>query len=187
MNPSFMIWEPFASLRYITAKEQMETIINHSKYPPWGQRSSGATWSKFGWPSPTTSSASSYAGPADYAQNADNEILIIPQIETKQAVENVDEILSVKGVDLAFIGPFDLHLSLGLQPSGEGAEPEFMAAVEKVLASCKKNGVAPGIFTTSGSAAKMRVEQGFKFVNPSNSVGALMLGMASESKAYQGK
>ena len=180
-------------------------LVSHSKYPPFGQRSSGATWSKFGWPA--SGGASSYAGGAEYASGADREILIIPQIETKMAVENVDAILSVKGgersrvesvysvgadhifwstVDMAFVGPFDLHLSLGLAPSGEGAEPEFVAAIEKVLASCKKNGVAAGIFTTSGAAAKMRIEQGFQFVNPSNSVGALIGGMAAEAKACSG-
>lgn len=144
----------------VNTKEQMETIIRHSKYPPWGQRSSGATWSKFGWPG--VAGQQGYAGGAEYAQGADREILIIPQIETKEAVDNVDSILSVKGVDMAFVGPFDLHLSLGLAPSGEGAEPEFMDAIGKVLAACKKHGVASGIFTTSGAAAKMRVEQGFQ-------------------------
>jgi 2-keto-3-deoxy-L-rhamnonate aldolase RhmA len=93
----------------VNTREQMETIskhlpslsspsttnalppVSHSKYPPFGQRSSGATWAKFGWPA--TEGASSYAGGAEYAQGADREILIIPQIETKMAVENVDEIL----------------------------------------------------------------------------------------------
>lgn len=123
----------------VNTKEQMEQIVGHAKYPPLGQRSMGATWAKFGWPS-SSESGNSYAGGPEYAQGANREILLIPQIETKTAVENVDEILSVKGVDMAFVGPFDLHLSLGLAPSGEGTEPEFVAAIDKVLASCKKNG-----------------------------------------------
>ncbi len=94
--------------------------------------------------------------------------------------------ISLLIVDMAFVGPFDLHLSLGLAPSGEGAEPEFVAAIEKVLASCKKNSVSAGICTTSGAAAKMRIEQGFQFVNPSNSVAALIGGMAAEAKACSG-
>ncbi|KAI9033029.1 2-dehydro-3-deoxyglucarate aldolase [Hyaloraphidium curvatum] len=167
----------------VNTKEQMETIIKYSKYPPMGQRSYGPTWSKFGW---NSSGPAGYSGTAGYKDTANKEVLIMPQIESKEAVDNVDAILSVPGVDLAFVGPFDLHLSLGHFPGPEDP-PAVTEALNKVLASCKKHGVAPGIFTGGGAQAKKRAEQGFLFVNPGDTVAALSAGMAASSAAYKGK
>eukprot|EP00595_Chromulina_sp_UTEXLB2642_P000457 CAMPEP_0196762658 /NCGR_PEP_ID=MMETSP1095-20130614/2481_1 /TAXON_ID=96789 ORGANISM="Chromulina nebulosa, Strain UTEXLB2642" /NCGR_SAMPLE_ID=MMETSP1095 /ASSEMBLY_ACC=CAM_ASM_000446 /LENGTH=260 /DNA_ID=CAMNT_0042114121 /DNA_START=28 /DNA_END=810 /DNA_ORIENTATION=+ len=90
--------------------------------------------------------------------------IIAIQIETKEAVENLDEILAVPGIDIALIGPGDLNSSLGLLGAhGFGAftHPEFFAAVQKVATLCPKYGVIPGFFN---SDLKQCNSMGFKFI-----------------------
>src|SRR5579885_2930551 len=99
--------------------------VRWCKYPPEGTRSIGGVFAPYGFG--TTNRVS-------YAQGANNEILVVLQIESAQGLVNLDDILSVPGVDVAFVGPNDLHAQIGLPPSSEGAEPEFVAALERIKA-----------------------------------------------------
>ena len=114
--------------------------------------------------------------PAEYVQKADlwpldpqGEILLTIQIETQRAVDNIDQMLSVPGVGVAFIGPGDMGLSIGL-PADEGRRA-MEANIQKVLDACKRHNVVPGIFAgaSEGAAAgasdiEQRVKQGFRFI-----------------------
>ena len=88
----------------------------------------------------------------NYTSTANAKVLCIVMIETKEAVENIDEILEVPGVDAVYIGPSDLSLSYGLRPSPEQHDPVFVAALTKVHAACVRHGVVPGIHATSAVA-----------------------------------
>ncbi|KAJ1669877.1 hypothetical protein EV182_008545 [Spiromyces aspiralis] len=161
----------------VNTVEEMRKIVSHCKYPPEGTRSSGAFYAPYTY-------GFSNACANEYAAQANREILIIPQIESREAVDNVDDILSVPGIDAAFIGPYDLHLSLGLQPSGEGFEPEFIQALEKITQAARKSSVPLGIYCSSGEAARMRANQGFQMLVAVNDTMALLSASAEQlSKA----
>ncbi|OZJ06603.1 hypothetical protein BZG36_00439 [Bifiguratus adelaidae] len=152
---------------------QMKTIMSHMKYPPQGTRSNGAFYA------PMAFGHGPEATP-DYVSQANDTVLVIPQLESAEAVQNAEEILALDGIDIAFIGPYDLHLSLGLAASGEGTEPEFTSALEKIQGIAKKRGIAMGIYASNGKAAKMRAEQGFQFVTAANDLNTMIAGSLAE-------
>jgi 4-hydroxy-2-oxoheptanedioate aldolase len=85
-------------------------------------------------------------------------------VETREGVEKIDEIASTPGLDGIYVGPADLALGLGLQPDLDKEEPEHVAAVERILAACKKYGIVPGIQCGNGKAARRQADRGFRFV-----------------------
>jgi len=122
-----------------------------AKYPPAGIRSAGGGRWRY------------WAG-EDYPQYADDEILVVVMIEHIDAVDRVEDILSVPGVDACFIGPNDLAWSMGLG-KGQGAnDPSHVKAVARVLEGAKKVGVPAGIHCRSIDEVWQRAEQGFQFL-----------------------
>ena len=101
-------------------------------------------------------------------------------IETAEALENIDEILSVEGIDAIYVGPSDLSISLGLPPSnGNDGNAKFDNALKLILQKCKQYGVAPGIHST-GDLAPIRRKQGFKMITVASDMNAMRLGLESE-------
>lgn len=140
----------------VETRVQAEQAVAWSKYPPLGTRSVGGIFGPYGfgvtdWPS--------------YGPQANEQILVAVQIESAKALENLDDILSVPGIDVAFVGPNDLHAHLGLPPSSDGAEPAFLEALEQIKTGARKHQVALGIFSGSGEGAAVRLRQGFQMVN----------------------
>ncbi len=136
-----------------------------AKYPPLGVRSIGGAFGPYGfgitnWP--------------DYARTANDEIIVVVQIEGAQALEDLDGILSVPGIDVAFVGPNDLHAQLGLTPSTEGAEPEFVDALERIKAAARRHHVALGIFSGNGEAAAERIRQGFQLISVTTDISSMI-------------
>jgi len=149
----------------VNSREEVHRALDYSKYPPLGNRSIGGTFGPYGfgttdWP--------------DYAKVANDEIMVIVQIESAQALQNLDEILSVSGIDVAFIGPNDLHAQLGLVPSSDGAEPEFLEALERVKVAARKHHIALGIFSSDGDAATKRISQGFQMISVTTDVSSMI-------------
>lgn len=93
-----------------------------------------------------------------------DQVLCFVMVETREAIENIEDIASTPGLDGIYIGPADLALGLGLPPDLDKEEPEHVAAVRKVLAMCQKHGIVPGIQCGSGAAARRQVEAGFRMV-----------------------
>jgi 4-hydroxy-2-oxoheptanedioate aldolase len=149
----------------VNSREEVQRAVEFSKYPPLGNRSIGGVFGPYGFG--TTDRPS-------YEQVANDEILMIIQIESIQALQNLDEILSVPGIDVAFVGPNDLHAQLGLIPSSDGAEPEFVAALERVQEVAKKHHLALGIFSSNGNAALARVNQGFQMISVTTDASSLI-------------
>ncbi|MBE3560445.1 MAG: 2-dehydro-3-deoxyglucarate aldolase [Ktedonobacteraceae bacterium] len=139
----------------VNTREEAERAVDLAKYPPLGNRSIGGALASYSFGTTNRS---------QYYQAANDEIMVIVQIESARALHNLDSILTVPGIDVAFVGPNDLHAQLGLPPSYEGAEPEFVAALERIKASARTHHVATGIMTGSGAAAAERVRQGFQMV-----------------------
>ncbi len=153
----------------VNTGEEAQRAVEYAKYPPRGTRSIGGAFGPYGfgisdWP--------------DYMRMANDETLVIVQIESSRALENLDDILSVPGIDVAFVGPNDLHAQLGLTPSTEGAEPEFVAAVERIKAAGRQHHVALGIFSGGGEAAAERARQGFQMISVTTDISS-MIGAAT--------
>jgi 4-hydroxy-2-oxoheptanedioate aldolase len=163
----------------VNTREEAEQAVSWSKYPPLGTRSIGGIFAPYGF---------GVTDRAAYAQAVNDEIMVIVQVESAEALRNLDEILSVPGVDVAFIGPNDLHAQLGLPPSNEGAEPEFVAAVERVRAAAQRHHVALGIVTSHGDAAAQRIREGFHMVSVTSDTSSLIQAAAENlSKARTSK
>jgi len=161
----------------VNTREEAQQAVRWCKYPPEGTRSIGGVFAPYGFG--TTDRVS-------YAQGANNEILVVLQIESAQGLVNLDDILSVPGVDVAFVGPNDLHAQIGLPPSSEGAEPEFVAALERIKAAARRHGVAPGIFCSNGEAAAQRIREGFQMVNATGDIASMMEAATRNLRAAQG-
>ncbi|MEO0503822.1 MAG: aldolase/citrate lyase family protein, partial [Pseudomonadota bacterium] len=103
------------------------------------------------------------------------------------ALENIDDILSVPGVDMIYVGPNDLALDLGERPGAETQNDSATArAIAHILGRARAAGVATGIFCSDGALARQRLAEGFELVTPGNDFGQLMGAMAqavSEAKA----
>ncbi len=132
----------------VNDREQAEYAVRAMKYPPLGERGAGL------------GRAQCYGlHMAEYLETANDEVQTLLMIEHAQAVEKIDEILAVKGVDSVMIGALDLSGSMGLL--GQAGHPSVEAAVQRVLAACKKAAVPCGIVTTDPDTANRRIREGF--------------------------
>ena len=138
----------------VNTREQAEAFVGACRYPPVGYRSYGPY------------RAVLYGG-EDYTQYADETVVTIAMIETREALQNLDGILGVTGLDAVFVGPSDLGQSLGYGPGMDREEPEVVEAIDGVLAAARDLGLAAGIFAGSTGYARRMVEKGFRFVNVS--------------------
>jgi 4-hydroxy-2-oxoheptanedioate aldolase len=139
----------------INTREDAQKLVAYTHYPPRGTRSYGPV------------RATLYAG-NDYAQHANDTIVTLAMIETAQALDNLDEILSVEGLDAIYIGPSDLSLALGCKPAFDDLEPKAFDAVEHILARAKAHGVVAGIHNGTPESALKRIAKGFQFVTISS-------------------
>jgi len=110
-----------------------------------------------------------------YAVEANDQVACIPMIETIEAIENIDEILAVPGVNAIYVGPADLSRTLGLPPLGDHDDPLFIDALDTILAACKRAGIPAGIHANP-SLVNKRLEQGFQMVTATSDLLALMAG-----------
>ena len=135
-----------------------QNLVAWTHYAPQGTRSFGPV------------RATLYGG-ADYPQHANETIVTLAMIETAKAVDNLDEILSVEGLDAIYIGPSDLSLSLGCKVAMDDLEPKAAQAVDHILARAKAHGVVAGvagIHNATPESALRRIAKGFQFVTVSS-------------------
>jgi len=135
----------------INTRDEAEALVRACKYAPRGFRSWGPV------------RASIYAG-ADYGDHANDDIIVMPMIETAQAVSNIDDILSVQGVDAVYVGPSDLSLTMGCKPRLDQTDPPVVEAQLKIVAACKRHGVAAGIHCGTSAYALKMIEAGYQLV-----------------------
>jgi 4-hydroxy-2-oxoheptanedioate aldolase len=136
----------------VNTRDDAARLVAYTSYAPRGGRSFGPV------------RALLYAG-ADYTQHADRTIVRFAMIETAQALDNLDAILSVEGLDAIYVGPSDLSLSLGCRPVLDDVEAPVAAAIEHVLARSQAHGVLAGIHNGNAGTARQRIARGFRFVS----------------------
>jgi 4-hydroxy-2-oxoheptanedioate aldolase len=152
----------------VNTREQAEAVVRASRYAPDGARSWGPV----------------IAGMRhdDNRAWAGANIAVIPMIETTEAIANLDEILSVPGVDAIYVGPADLSITLGLSPGNNDGESVFDEALATIVAACQRHGVVPGIHAT-GALTQRRLEQGFRMITVTSDALAVRAGYDSELAA----
>ena len=136
----------------VSNRKEAERFVQACKYPPDGYRSFGPMRGLI------------YGGP-DYGDHANDEILKMAMIETKEALENLDEIMSTPGLDGIYIGPADLSLAIGEKPGfDKGEDTKAYSEILRILEHAKKNNIFAGIHNGSTDYAKKMIEKGFQFV-----------------------
>jgi 4-hydroxy-2-oxoheptanedioate aldolase len=107
--------------------------------------------------------ASLYAG-SDYGDHANVETIVMPMIETAEALKNLDEILSVDGVDAIYVGPSDLSIAMGLRPRLDQTDPPVVEAQQKIAEACRRHHVVAGIHNATATYALKMIAEGYQFV-----------------------
>ena len=150
----------------INTRDECERFVGACRYAPAGYRSTGPVRASF------------YAG-ADYHDHADTTVLTFAMIETQQAVDNLDDICSVPGLDAVYIGPSDLSVSIGKGPGGDQRDPEVMERIDATLAATKRHGIKAGIHTMTAAYAREMVDRGFDLVTLSSDFRLMMASAAN--------
>ncbi len=136
----------------VNSSADCEAFVGACRYAPAGYRSWGPVRGLI------------YGGP-DYFQHANDTVLAIAMIETVQAMANLDEIMSIKGLDAIYVGPNDLAVSLGYEPQYAPKDPEVGEAIDTILAAALRHGIVPGIHCGSADMAAEMTAKGFQLVS----------------------
>ncbi len=148
---------------YVSSAAEAKNAVSYTRYPPGGMRGVGGT-----------TRATRFGRIKDYARRAHEEICLLVQVETEQALQSIEAICAVDGVDGVFIGPADLHASLG--HTGEIANPKVKPLIDDAIRRIRKCGKAPGILTPNEADARHWLECGALFVAVGADVGILARG-----------
>jgi 4-hydroxy-2-oxoheptanedioate aldolase len=148
---------------YVQNAEEAKAAVAYTRYPPAGVRGvAGAT------------RATRFGRAKDYARRAHEEICVLVQVETQTALDSLEKIAAVDGVDGVFIGPADLHASLGY--TGETNNPKVMPIIDDAIRRIRTAGKAPGILTGVEADARRWIDCGGLFVAVGADTGVLARG-----------
>lgn len=157
----------------VNTRAEAEAAVAACRYPPEGIRSNGAN------------RAVLYAG-GDYVQGANREIACMVMIETRQAIDNLDDILSTPGLDGVYIGPSDLSFALGLPPRMDSDVPLHVETVARILEGCKRHGIVAGIHTGGPAFSAKKIQEGFQMVTLTSDGVSMTRGTQAQLKEMRG-
>ena len=158
----------------VSNRKEAENFVQACQYPPKGYRSFGPI------------RASIYGG-GDYAKHADNEILKLAMIETKEALEKLDEILDTPNLDGIYIGPADLSLAVGEEPSFDKAEnTKAYKEILRILEAAKKRNLLAGLHNGTAEYAKKMLSKGFNLVTVGSDSRFIAAGAKSDLEKLKG-
>lgn len=155
----------------INSAEEARAVVDACRYPPLGQRSLGPFRVQV-------------RDGGKYVPEANERIAVIPMIETLSALEAVEEIAAVPGVDALFVGPFDLSFALGLRPGDNDGEPAFDSAIERIGKAARASGIATAVLSNP-QLAPIRAQQGFQMISVAMDNVALAMAAAGALKSAQ--
>ena len=160
----------------VNSPEEARRAVEACRYPPGGSRSIGPLVSRIRYG-------------ADFPATANDIVACIPMIETRQAVDDIDAILAVAGIDAVYVGPADLSLSYGLAAAVDQEGDPFDDALARVVAACRRHGVTPGIHANATLAAK-RHAAGFRMItvgfDAASAIAAMSADIATARAAVTG-
>lgn len=148
--------------------EQAADVVKWAKFPPVGNRGFGSPFSmeKFvSQPPLGSSTAAKEVSSIDYLQQANNSTIVAVQIETASALSQLSAIASTPGIDVLFVGPFDLGNNISHPIISPTRDPELVAAISSVQAAAEKAGIKSGIYCNSGEEARKYADEGFSMVS----------------------
>jgi len=153
--------------------ETAQAIVHRSKYYPLGRR--GVAFPR-----------SADYGQTDlnkYFEYENSQVMIIAHCENTTCLENLDAICQIPGIDVIFLGPYDMSQSMGI--TGQVTHPRIQEAAVKVVAAAKKYGKIAGVFAGSGAIAKERAAQGFQYVTVGTETSLLAAKCKQEAEAFR--
>jgi 2-keto-3-deoxy-L-rhamnonate aldolase RhmA len=155
----------------VETRAQAEEIVAQLKYAPGGRR---------GVALGIAHDLYCAGGPECFAE-ANENIIVILLLETLKAFENLDEIVSVPGVDIAWMGHYDLTVSMGIAAQFE--HPRFLDAMDALIASCRRHGVAPGFLPATPEGAVHWIRKGFRVLSLGSDIGVFLNGVRTFRQA----
>lgn len=154
----------------VTTVAEVEAAVAYAKYPPLGRRGAGGQ----------ARNQYERKGVLDAVEWGNRETMVLVQVESSDAIDNLPAMAAVPGVDVVCVGPQDLSIDLGLH--GAFDHPDFVAAIERVVAACRPHGVAVGMVSRDASAFKRWYDLGIRFLT-CGSDGALLAQAAAADVA----
>jgi 2-dehydro-3-deoxyglucarate aldolase/4-hydroxy-2-oxoheptanedioate aldolase len=157
----------------VETRAQAEEIVAQLKYAPAGRRgvALGIAHDLY------------RAGGPEFFSQANEDTVVILLLETARAFENLDDIVSVPGVDVAWMGHYDLTVSMGIPAQFE--HPRFLAAMDALVASCRRHGVAPGFLPATPEAAAHWIRKGFRMLSLGSDIGVFQHGVRAFAAALR--
>jgi len=149
----------------VETRQQAEEIVSQLKYAPMGKRgvALGVAHDLY------------RAGTPNFFAAANEEIAVILLLETAKAFENLDEIVSVPGVDIAWMGHYDLTVSMGIPAQFD--HPRFLSAMDSLITACRKHDVAPGFLPPTAESAVHWINKGFRAISLGSDIGVFLDGV----------
>ena len=149
----------------VETREQAETVVRELKYTPQGNRgvALGVAHDLY------------RAGTPEFFAKTNDEIVVILLLETVKAFENLEEIVSVPGVDVAWMGHYDLTVSMGIPAQFD--HPRFLDAMDALVAACRKHDVAPGFLPPTPETAVHWISKGFRMISLGSDIGVFLDGV----------
>jgi 4-hydroxy-2-oxoheptanedioate aldolase len=148
---------------HVDTPQEARAVIQAVKYPPWGERGLSLRGVHTGF---------GQGKGEEYTRTTNVETLVLVQLESKQALENIDKILSIEGIDGAVIGRGDLSIDLGVP--GQTEHPEVLRGVDRMIAACRHHNKIPGLLVQTVASAREWIAKGIRLVPYSNEVAMLM-------------
>jgi 2-dehydro-3-deoxyglucarate aldolase/4-hydroxy-2-oxoheptanedioate aldolase len=167
----------------VESRQQAEDIVSQLKYAPMGRRgvATGIAHDLY------------RAGTPEFFAQANEETCVIVMVETEKAFENLDEIVSVPGIDIVWVGHYDLTVSMGIPMQFE--HPRLLAAMDALTSVCERHGVAAGFLPPTAESAAYWIRKGFRAISLGSDIGVFLDGVrrfrahvqASEDARRKGK
>jgi 4-hydroxy-2-oxoheptanedioate aldolase len=158
----------------INTRADAEKLVNSCYYPPIGNRSYGPL--RANMPARTT-----------YMQDYKDDIITFAQIETKESLDNLEDIASTKNLSGLYVGPYDLSISLGMSKMADFADPTFMDHIKRVLSVAKKHNLITAIQAYKEEEAAMLANMGFNMVTPIDESAVLVQGVREKLERVKSK
>ncbi|KAJ7260123.1 Pyruvate/Phosphoenolpyruvate kinase-like domain-containing protein [Mycena rebaudengoi] len=151
----------------VSTVEKAREVVADSRFPPTGRRGFGSPYTHGNWG----------MSMSDYLAEANSAVVVMIQIENPEGLANVKEIAQVDGIDVLFIGPYDLSISLGYPAPSPDPHPEVEKIIQDIREVVQKAGKKCAIYCISGAQAARRAEEGFDMINVTSDVGAMSSGI----------
>jgi 4-hydroxy-2-oxoheptanedioate aldolase len=136
-----------------SSKQEVKLVVERAKYAPLGNR---------GYSASQRAANYTHMGAQEYAAMENANTMVVVYCETAEAIKNLDEMLSVDGVDVMFVGPFDLTQALGV--IGQPNHPKVLEAIDMIVRKTRAAGKAAGIIAADAERARKLIEQGFQYI-----------------------